>query len=1012
MNQTLNARLGALLCALLLPVLAAAQTLGTGTISGRIVNPATGAFVRNAQVRVEGTAVGTVSEDGGVYRLVGVPAGEATVVVTFTGYRLATAKVRVPAGGSASQDFELISALQAAGADSIVKLDKFVVSNDREGNAKAIMEQKNSMNITNTVASDVFGDVAEGNVGEFLKHMPGIELDLVQGEVRTIRLRGLDSEYTQVTLDGVSLASADANAGAAGNARAFSFEQVSLASMDSIEVSKTISADVDANAPAGTINLRTKRAFDLSRRRVSVQTNLTAFSTRFNLDNSYGPDDRQSRKLHPGGIFDYSDVFFNKRLGINFNISESMAYSANARTILTYNYTPTAATPTAPADTRPAVITAINFLHAPRTNRRSTVNFTTDFRATPKLTLSLTLLYNYADLNNPQRLLTFNTGARNTVVGADPLLAFTTNNTAANVTSNPFAIVKLGQTMSVVPKFEFRHGPLLVEGKFSGSNSVSWYDPRGRRGSLRDVGGPVLTGLTYSVARSSLKSADWKVVQTAGPDMANGASFTLPAANAFLLDDGRSNITDVFGADITATYRTTKWLPIVWKAGVKRRYEIRDFRVDTESLRYIDPARTASSIFADYKSAFDFDMGATNTDSSIRSVSGGTVWMPDLVRLGGLYRDNQSRFAQVITPANFYNAFIGNRRNYEETIDGAFLMGTASIGKAVVRAGLRRENTFTDALEFDPRSSLEIARAGFAETNSRATTIDGLKYQFFSKPKVHREGSYGNWFPSASLKYRVNQNLDVQLGFSSTIRRPTFRDVAGVWVINDEALTVNAPNPSIRPERSRNYSARVAYYFEPVGIFAVNAFQNTVQGLFITGNRTAAEFGYTGDIDLSNYTFITTTQSTQRILIRGMEYEYSQSLSFLPGPFKGLNVRASYTRNYAEIPKVNMIPHSINAGLAYAFRRVNVYTNLNWRDNFPNVIPTTATAAGRFYRHRANIDIGGGYRISPRYNFFFSARNIFNEPYRIMEQQGSNAPAVQFYEVNGINWTFGVKGTF
>lgn len=76
------------------------------------------------------------------------------------------------------------------------------------------------------------------------------------------------------------------------------------------------------------------------------------------------------------------------------------------------------------------------------------------------------------------------------------------------------------------------------------------------------------------------------------------------------------------------------------------------------------------------------------------------------------------------------------------------------------------------------------------------------------------------------------------------------------------------------------------------------------------------------------------------------------------------------------------------------------------------MVPATATAARRFYRHRANIDIGGGYRISPRYNFFVSARNIFNEPYLIMEQHGANAPAVQFYEVNGINWTFGVKGTF
>ena len=254
----------------MLPLLAFAQT-NTGTITGRVYNPARGEYVRNAQIRVEGTNLSAVSEDGGVYRISGVAPGNVTLVVTFTGYQSITAAVSVAAGASATRDFDLTSALDAQPAGSTpLKLQAFTVSSEREGNAKAIMQQRNSMDITNTVASDVFGDVAEGNVGEFLKHLPGVELDLVQGEVRTIRLRGLDSEYTQVTLDGVSLASADANAGAAGNARAFSFEQVSLASMESIEVSKTISADVDANAPAGTINLKTKRAFDRSGRRVSA----------------------------------------------------------------------------------------------------------------------------------------------------------------------------------------------------------------------------------------------------------------------------------------------------------------------------------------------------------------------------------------------------------------------------------------------------------------------------------------------------------------------------------------------------------------------------------------------------------------------------------------------------------------------------------------------------------------------------------------------------------------------
>ena len=999
MRSLLRLFLRLLAYVLLLPLFADGQPAGTGTITGRVFNPASGQYVRNAQIQIAGTAITTASEDGGAFRLSDVPVGEATLVVTFTGYRTETATVRVPAHGVVTRDFELISSLQnAAAKDATVKLDKFVVSSEREGNAKAIMEQRNSMNITNSVASDVFGDVAEGNVGEFLKHMPGVELDLTQGEVRTIRLRGLDSEYTQVTLDGVSLGSADANQGASGNARAFSFEQVSLASMESIEVSKTISADVDANAPAGTINLKTKRAFDRSGRRISAQANLTAFSARFNFDDSYGPDDRQSRKIHPGGIFDYSDVFFNKRLGVNFNISESMAYSANARTTTTYNYTPTA------ADTRAVVPTAINFLHAPRTNRRSTVNFTTDFKASERLVLSLTLLYNYADLNNPQRSLTFNTGARNTALGAAPLINFSTT-TAGSVTNNPAAIVKLGQTMTAVPKFEYRAGSFLLEGKFAGSNSISWYDPRGRRGSIRDAGGPAAAGVAFTAQRSSLKSVDWKIVQTGGPDIADGASFTNPTIT---IDDGRYAMTDVYSGELIGTLRTNKFLPIVWKGGLKRKYEIRDFRLDTESLRFNLNGAGARGGYAAFKSPFDFDMGATNTDSSLRSLSGGTVYSPDLVRLGGLYRDNPNNFTQTITAANFYNAFIGNRRNYEETIDAGFLMGTTTIKRVIIRAGLRREDTGTDSLEYDPRSPAELARAGFAEVNGRATTIDGLKYQYFSKPKVHREGSYHNYFPSASLKYKISPNFDVQFGFSSTIRRPTFRDISGVLDVNDEALTVRTPNPSLQPETSRNFAGRVAYYFEPVGILAANVYQNNVKGLFITNTLTAREFGYRGDLDLSNYDFITTTSSANDVTVRGMELEYSQSLSFLPGPFRGLNVRASYTRSYASIRKANMVPHSINAGLSYAYRKLNLYTNLNWRDNYP----TTITGNPRFYRHRANLDIGGGYRINQRMNFFVSARNIFNEPYLIMEQVGANAPVVQFYEVNGTNWTFGVKSVW
>src|SRR5436305_1956099 len=131
----------------------------------------------------------------------------------------------------------------ASGADgSVVKLEAFTVSSEREGNAKAIMQQRRNMNITTSVSSDIFGDVTDGNVGEFLKYLPGVDLDYVESETRGPRLGGMDAQYVGVSFDGVKLASADANrTGDLGPAT--SFEAFSISSIESIEINRTASAD-------------------------------------------------------------------------------------------------------------------------------------------------------------------------------------------------------------------------------------------------------------------------------------------------------------------------------------------------------------------------------------------------------------------------------------------------------------------------------------------------------------------------------------------------------------------------------------------------------------------------------------------------------------------------------------------------------------------------------------------------------------------------------------------------
>jgi TonB-dependent receptor len=972
---------------------------GAGAIAGRVYNPATGQYVRNAEIRIVESGQSTVTGDGGAYRLSPVSPGTVTVEVTYTGYRTERSTMTVIAGQTAQLSFELRSTLASGATEGdAIKLDQFVVSGEREGNAKAIMEQRNSMNITNSVASDVFGDVAEGNVGEFLKHMPGVSLNLVEGEVRTVSLRGLGPEYTAVTLDGVSMASADANTGAAGDARAFSFEQVSLNSMESIEVSKTISADVDANAPAGTINLKTKRAFDRQGRRISWQANATAFGRELTFSRTPGPDDNPSRKIRGGGVLEYSDIFLDGRLGVVLNVSESNVYSEIATHTMTYNTTGATAT-----DTRPVVLTGMSIFHGPRTNRRSTVTLSSDFKATENLILSLGYIHNNSDLWFFFRNLSLNAGTRTAVIGTDPLTSFTSAPNGS-VSVNPIGVSKLGRANTLLPKFEYTRGDLKIEGRFSASESTSKYLPQAHRNSFRTLGNPTANGVIFNASRPSSDSPYWTITQVGGPDIANGANFTSPTIQT---QDGRFNRVRLFSADVSATLNSfLAGIPVVWKAGVKRAIDERSFELTTDLFNYNYTGPGAGlGAWADYRSPFEYDLGAV--DSSLTSISGGRVFYPNLLKITELYFTNPQYFTQSLTAANYYNGNIANKKEYEEEIDAAFLMGTATMGKWIVRAGLRYENTSGDSLEFDPLRSSEVAAAGFPVAGGRATTIPGLEYQYFTNPRVNRTGSYDNFFPSGSIKYRLNQNLDFHFGYSTTIRRPTFRDVAGVWTINDEALRVDAPNPNILPEESDNFSLRAAYYFEPVGIFAVNFFQNNVTGLHRTSQLTAEEYGYDGDLDLSAYTFFSTTSSAQDVRVRGMEIEYSQSLSFLPDLFKGLNVRASYTRNYAEVIIPGMAAHAITGGLGYAWGPVNVYTNLNWHDHRP-----TNVAGTEYTRKRVNMDAGGSYRFSNRLSLFVNVRNVLNDPYERFQNFPSGSSALRQYQLSGTNYTFGIKGAF
>src|SRR5690606_2210459 len=137
-------------------------------------------------------------------RLQGVPAGEVRIRAQYTGLDTETATVTVTPGGSSTLDFNLTSR-ERYGEDKTITLDTFTVAASREfeGNAIATNEQRYAPNVKVVMAADAFGDVTEGNAGEFLKYLPGVTVDYVAADVRTVSVRGFAANFTNVYLDGM-----------------------------------------------------------------------------------------------------------------------------------------------------------------------------------------------------------------------------------------------------------------------------------------------------------------------------------------------------------------------------------------------------------------------------------------------------------------------------------------------------------------------------------------------------------------------------------------------------------------------------------------------------------------------------------------------------------------------------------------------------------------------------------------------------------------------------------------
>lgn len=993
-----------------------AEQGGKGTVAGQVVNPATGEYLRDAIVEVvaaDGDRTTTTSGDSGEYRLRDLPAGPARVTVRFTGYADETADVQIRPDRIAKLDFSLYE----AGRDNRAKDSEIVVVGGvREGDAQAIMQQRRSMDITEVLSADSYGDIGDGNPAEFLKYMPGVDTDGTNGTAINVYLRGLPQDYTTVTLNGMNLVSADANTGA-GSARVFSFEAMSLAGIDSIEISKTTSADVDANAPAGTINIRTKRAFDRKRGLLTVQLSGATHEDMWDGKTGTGPQDGGwgRKRFLPNGQISYANSFFDHRLGVMASIGKTDTYIEREQITLSRNYVPTAKSPD------PLGITAIAPEAEGRETQRLSATLSLDFKATDNLVLSVMGMASRGSVYQSDITPTYTTGIRSAGVAGDPYYDFTTQQsaTAKTLATTSSTQFKVNNGNFVAPSFEWNHKNVKLDGYFVYSDATSYYDTP-QRGEVVTMTSALSSVGNFSAQRAgSLKDADWDITQTSGKDWSNPDSYTLAGTPTIRTTNGSTAETYLKAGAMNLTYDSVfGGVPVEFKTGFKIADAIYKFD-DTSGnnlYAYTGPMTNAEFLRAVQSSS---QLSYGDSGGSISTLSGSDyLYTPSLAKLYQMYRQNPGEWQHTLTAANWYAANVANKSHYEENTKAVYLMGTAELTRKLkVRAGVRWEHTGTTTLGFDPLSAGAVESAGYAVSAStgRATTIEGLQYQYLTNPMAAREADYSFFFPSASLKYEFDHQTQLQLGYSRTILRPEPDVLSGVMVVDEVNQTVSQPNPGLKPAISDNFSARLARYFEPVGIVAVGVYMNRVKGLFQQQELTAQDVGYTGT-DYADYTFITTTTVPgNAVNIKGVEVEFNHSMNYLPKPFDKLSIRGSFMYNHPDIPVVRVADKIATFSLSWSGGPVKLYLNSVWTgDKYRSTTPSwfddrldmSLSGSYRFYRHRRNS-----------VETFFSISNLLNKSVNVivpgsLAKTGTLADHTAIYVHNGRNGTFGIRARF
>ncbi len=942
-----------LLRAVLTSAIVAPAIQAQGVVTGTVTDPS-GRPLSGVLVLVDGTAI-RASTDRGLYRAVNVPAGSRTITFRYIGYAPQSKTVTVASGKTVTLDVKM--------AEAMTSLQAVEVRGQVVGQASALNQQRTASTIASVIDNELVGRLPDPNMAEALARVPGIAVLRDQGEGRFVQIRGTSPNFNGMSVNGLRLATPEQNS------RQLPMDIVPSDQASQIQVSKTLTPDMDADAIGGNVNIVTRTA----------RANQTIFNaTAAGGQNQLG-----------GGLLANLGLNAGKRFGKGqkFGAMVGGTYYRNDRASQNVEgdwCSQTRNCGVAPSLTSLDAPNLFEFRDYPQVDRlRTGVNGTLDYLLSNNSKVFLRGSWNQFNDDEIRARARFRfrggSGSRWTQVSAD----------SGVTTGSQFdRDIRLREVLQDIYTTQLGGEHYSGDGK-----SLDWAVGVSRATENRPG------AYTMSFRQSNMSLA----YNFANPDRPRAyvvtGSFDDPTR--FPFSSLVKEVRDTRDEDLSAKINGS--MPVQFgsfsgtlKAGLAARLKDRSNVLNTTNFTSAIGTNTLGATAATL-------MSALTTETAGRNIFDGDYAFGrtfDPTRMRDFIAANPNAFTvNTLTSAT---TSAGGSFKVKEDVYAGYLMANLDAGNFRVVPGVRVEATRVN----NTGNVVRLNAAGSALAEPIRETTD--------------KGSYINVFPSINATYRVSEYTNVKAAVTTALVRPQFGDMVPYVNVVAGQQTASVGNPDLKATSAINYDLMIEHYFQNVGFISAGAFAKSLDNFIYSAARARTADDAVGP-DAQQ---IIQPVNGPTASLYGFEVAWQQNFTFLPGILKSLGINANYTytkssadipgrgRDGVDAPIPEQTPQAGNVGLFFDKGPLSLRVGGNYSGAFVSTISAISPEADTRTKARFQVDASGSYQLRQGVKIFGEFINLSNTPLRAYvgnrENRGGGGddPSYEFYKPWGM---LGVK---